>query len=249
MRISLMFAAVLAGCTLLPRSADAQWPPARVQNVKVLPADITIRALVDTMAGFTRALGVRCTYCHVGAESDPLDKYDFVSDSLPAKVNAREMMRMVQVINQDHLGKLAARREPRITVTCATCHRGVREPRPLQQILLAAYDAAGVDSTVAAYQALRQRYYGAAAYDFGEVALADVGNAMVRRGRPADGLRIHLLNVASVPLSTFALRQTAQVQLTMGDTAAAIVSYERALAVNVNDAQSKSALEALKRKP
>src|SRR5689334_7637653 len=100
-----------------------QWPPQRLQNVKVLPQDISIRALVDTMAGFTRALGVRCTYCHVGSENVTLDKYDFVSDSLAPKRKAREMLRMVSAINTDHLAKLPDRRTPAIVVTCATCHR------------------------------------------------------------------------------------------------------------------------------
>jgi hypothetical protein len=238
-----------AAAAATPAVAAAQWPPAKLQNVKVLPQDITIRSLVDTMAGFTRALGVRCTYCHVGSEADPLDKYDFVTDSLATKVKAREMMRMVLAINGDHLAKLASRREPRIVVTCATCHRGVREPRTLQQVLLTAYDAGGVDSTITAYQALRQRYYGGAAYDFGEVALADVGSALERRSKPADALRIHLLNVESVPRSTFALRMTAQTQVLLGDTTAAVASYQKALGINPNDGQSKDALAALKRKP
>src|SRR5882757_4319785 len=104
----------------VPAHAGAQWPPERLKNMKVLPAEIPIRALVDTMAGFTRALGVRCAYCHVGGETTPLEKIDFSSDSLPAKVKAREMLRMVVAINQDHLTKLADRRDPPIVVTCAT---------------------------------------------------------------------------------------------------------------------------------
>jgi tetratricopeptide (TPR) repeat protein len=249
--MKILFAALIClGLAFAPRHSFAQqWPPTKLENVKVLPADIPIRALVDTMAGFTRALGVRCTYCHVGKESDPLDKYDFVSDSLPTKVKAREMMRMVLAINGDHLARLAARREPRITVTCETCHRGITAPRTLQQILLTAYDAAGIDSTIAAYRALRERYYGSSAYDFDEVALGDVGGAVFRKGKPADALRLHLLNVESVPRSTFALRQAAQTQLALRDTAAAIASYEKALVINPNDAQSKAALERLKRRP
>src|SRR5450432_3643321 len=87
----------------VPAYAGAQWPPDRLTNVKVLPADMPIRALVDTMAGFTRALGVRCAYCHVGGETTPFEKIDFSSDSLPAKVKAREMLRMVVANNRDHL--------------------------------------------------------------------------------------------------------------------------------------------------
>jgi hypothetical protein len=206
-------------------------------------------SLVDTMAGFTRALGVRCNYCHVGADGAGLETYDFANDQKATKEKARAMLRMVASINDDHLAKLALRRTPPITVGCATCHHGIAQPRPLQQVLLGAYDAGGFDSLSSAYRALRTRYYGAAAYDFGEVPLADVGSALGRRGNLPDALRTHLLNVEVTPSSTFALRQAAGAQLALGDTAAAITSYERAVALNSNDGQSKRALETLRKKP
>ena len=240
---------IIACVAAAPAVAAAQWPPERLKNVKVLSADISIRSLVDTMAGFTRALGVRCTYCHVGSESVPLDAYDFVSDSLPAKVKAREMLRMVLAINGQHLSQLSDRRDPAIIVTCATCHRGVTQPRPLQQVLLTAYDAAGLDSAESAYRALRQQYYGRAAYDFGEVPLADVASVARARGKLADALRLNKLNVEFSPRSGFALRQTAGVELAMGDTAAAIAALERALGLNPNDSQAKGTLDAVRRKP
>lgn len=88
------------------RSAYAQFPPTKLQNLKVFPKDIAVRALIDTMAGFTRALGVRCTYCHVGEEGQPLSTFDFASDEKPTKTKAREMLRMVGAINTDYLTKL-----------------------------------------------------------------------------------------------------------------------------------------------
>jgi tetratricopeptide (TPR) repeat protein len=228
--------------------AWAQWPPAQLRNLKELPAEITVRALVDTMAGFTRALGVRCTYCHVGREGAPFDSLNFVSDSLATKRKAREMLRMVRAINGDHLAKLAERRQPAIVVTCTTCHRGITQPRTLQDVLLIAYDAGGADSAEAAYRALRRRYYGSAAYNFGEVPLADVAAAVQQRGKLADALRLHALNVEFSPQSGFALRQSAGAQLEVKDTAAAVASLERALALNPNDSQAKAALEVLRKK-
>jgi hypothetical protein len=224
-----------------------QWPPARLENVKVFPGDMPVRALIDTMATFTRALGVRCTYCHEGRESEPLETYDFTSDEKPTKVKAREMLRLVAAINNDHLGKLNDRRDPRIVVTCATCHRGITEPRPLQQVLLNAYDAMGADSAEATYRRLRQRYYGAAAYDFGEVALADVATALRRRGgRAADALRFNLLNTEFTPNSGFAHRQAAEGHIAVADTASAIASLQRALVINTNDTQARQRLETLR---
>jgi hypothetical protein len=241
---------LLVTCLLLavcaPRLGAQQFPPDRLENVKVFPADISVRALLDSMAGFTRALGVRCTYCHVGREDEPLATYDFKTDEKREKAKAREMIRMVAAINGDHLGRLSGRREPAIVVTCATCHRGVTEPRPLQQVLLVAYDRFGVDSAEAAYRRLRARYFGRAAYDFGEVPLADVATALRRRGNPAEALRFNLLNTEFSPNSGFAHRQAAEGHVAVGDTTAAIASLERALAINANDLQARQRLNALR---
>ena len=243
---------ICAAAGAAPGSAGAQagpFPPPATKNLKALPVDIPVRTLIDTMAGFTRALGVRCTYCHLGREGDDLATYDFISDEKPEKVKAREMLRMVSAINGEHLTKLVSRREPRITVTCATCHHGVAQPRPLQQVLLAAYDAAGSDSLESAYKALRQRYYGAAAYDFGEVPLVDVGNAIRARGKLADAVRTYVLNTQVTPNSGFAFRSAAGGQLAAGDTAAAVASLQKALTINPNDSQAKGLLDRVSKKP
>jgi hypothetical protein len=219
-------------------------------NLQVLPKGMPISVLIDTMGRFTRALGVRCSYCHVGPPGAAMADLDFASDDKPEKRKAREMLRMVAAINGDHLARLASRRDPPIVVTCATCHRGVTEPRPLQQVLLAAYDGegGGVDSIEATYRALRDRYYGRSAYDFGEVALVDVADVLRRRGRTADAVRVYLFNTLMVPTSLFALRSAAAGQLVAGDTAGAMTSLERALAINPNDQLSRTQLDRLKAK-
>lgn len=40
------------------------------------------------MRGFTRALGLRCSHCHVGEEGAPLATYDFAADEKPLKARA-----------------------------------------------------------------------------------------------------------------------------------------------------------------
>jgi tetratricopeptide (TPR) repeat protein len=242
MRILIGFMALVAS------TAGAQYPPKALTNLKVLPPDMSVDSLLEVMAGFTRALGVRCTYCHAGRDVQPLDSIDFASDARLAKEKARVMLRMVQAINGDHLTRLATRRTPTASVGCFTCHHGVAVPRTLQQILLGAYAAGGIDSAMASYRTLRTRYYGSAAYDFGEVALVDVANSVRRSGALADALRLYQLNVEMVPTSTFALRSLAGGSLAMGDTTAAIASYERALAINPNDTQSSAALTRLRRR-
>lgn len=239
----------LLTCLVAPRSAHAQFPPQELENLKVFPKDIPVRALIDTMRSFTRALGVRCTYCHVGEENQPLSSYDFPSDEKPTKLKAREMLRMVGAINGEYLTKLASRRTPPVVVACATCHRGVAVPRPIEQVVLTAYDSAGADSAIALYRTLRTRYFGRAAYDFGEVPLVDVAEALHARGKTADALRFYLLNTELIPTSGFAFRSAGLAQLAAGDTAAARASLEKALSINPNDRQVKGLLDRLGTKP
>jgi hypothetical protein len=247
MRAPLVLAVALSAALAVP--AAAQFPPEHPKNLKVLPMDIPVRALLDTMRTFTGALGVRCSFCHVGKEGEPLASYDFAADDKPEKGKARVMMRMVLDIDGQHLPKLATRADPPIVVGCATCHRGVSEPRPLEQVILASYDKEGADSAEARYRALRQRYYGRASYDFSETALAAVSASLVSRGKAGDAVRFSLLNTQMSPTSGFAFRQLSDAQLAAGDTAAAVASLERALSFNPNDPQVKRALDRLKKSP
>jgi len=71
--------------------------------------------------GYSRALGVACTHCHV--------EQDFASDDKRPKRAAREMAVMHKMIN-DQLVKmenLELKPEQRF-VNCSTCHRGAINP-------------------------------------------------------------------------------------------------------------------------
>jgi photosynthetic reaction center cytochrome c subunit len=125
-------AAALAGASVLAQPATTQprqefvWPE-RISNAQVLPADIGAERLRATMVGFARGLGVRCTFCHVGAEGAPLTALDFVSDANPHKNIARGMIRMVRQLNAETLPPIVGPSDqPR--VTCFTCHRGATTP-------------------------------------------------------------------------------------------------------------------------
>ncbi|HEX2164225.1 MAG TPA: c-type cytochrome [Thermoanaerobaculia bacterium] len=144
---------VLLVLALLPALAvEPQAPPdpPPFQNLQVLPDDIPRQELVDTMKGFTRALGVRCNHCHVG-QGDDLSTYDFPSDAKHEKRSARVMMEMVRAINGEYLPRLehdhgehgeahahdhaaghaAEHAAPPASarVTCMTCHRGQPTPQ------------------------------------------------------------------------------------------------------------------------
>ena len=89
----------------LPARAQDQWTwPEKPKNLLVFPKDWSGTRLRPVMIGFTRALGVRCSYCHKGEEGKPLSTYDFASDENPNKDRAREMYRMLGDINE-HLKK------------------------------------------------------------------------------------------------------------------------------------------------
>jgi photosynthetic reaction center cytochrome c subunit len=124
-----------AGAQQTPPPAGGQPPPGGgrgpqppPKNLQVLPKELTRQQVTNIMRGFTRALGVRCPYCHVGEEGADLSTFDFASDEKPTKKSGRVMLQMLEDVNT----KLAAvgdkpEGEPR--VTCYTCHRG--QPKPL----------------------------------------------------------------------------------------------------------------------
>jgi tetratricopeptide (TPR) repeat protein len=184
--------------------AAAQFPPDSFVNLKVLPRDIETRALIDMMAGFTRALGVRCEFCHVGEEGMPLAQFDFPADDKVTKRKARQMLRIVQAINDEYLTDLTDRAEPPVEVRCATCHRGVTEPRPIEDIVVMTFERAGIDSAIARYRELRAEYYGRASYDFGDVPLIDAARAVRRRTTLADAVKLLDLNLEYHPDEPFA---------------------------------------------
>jgi hypothetical protein len=112
-----------------PPSAALSQPPFAIppfKNLKVFPKDIARADLLANMKFFAQSLGVRCTYCHVGEEGKPLATYDFASDAKDHKAIAREMIRLADHINHDHLPKILV--DPEAKVTCYTCHRGSTKP-------------------------------------------------------------------------------------------------------------------------
>lgn len=80
------------------------------------------------MRNVTIGLGVRCQFCHIGEEGQPLAQFDFASDQKRTKVIARQMMRMMQEVNRrlDSLPQRGAPPRwaaPRVTAeSAARCH-------------------------------------------------------------------------------------------------------------------------------
>ena len=238
---SLLLPVLLAG----PTPAHSQLPD-EFTNLQVLPEDMPPRQLVGVMRGFSVGLGVRCWYCHVGEEGQPLSEYDFASDDKPEKRKARFMLEMSMQLNDDILpgiAEFAERAEPGLRVQCVTCHRGVPLPRQIQDIVTQTAAADGVDAAIAEYRALRERHYGTAAYDFGEQPLIDAAGEL--SDDPAAALAVFDLALEHFPESIQALVGSAQVHQVQGDADAARAALLRAQEIQPNNPQIMRMLERL----
>jgi cytochrome c len=137
-RLALLFAVVFAGVSIARLDTQAQrpqWTPAPPTNLQVLPKDIPLKQLIQTMRAFTQGLGVRCQHCHVykGSDPDDLTTFDFASDDKESKKTARAMIRMATAINTDYLKDIGeARPAGELKVTCYTCHRGETKPATIR---------------------------------------------------------------------------------------------------------------------
>jgi tetratricopeptide (TPR) repeat protein len=227
-------------------SATAQdswnWPE-KGKNFQVFPKDFPAKKLSAVMKGFTRALGVRCTYCHVGQEGKPLSTYDFASDEKPNKTRAREMYRMLGDIN-DHLKKIEPSGDKRVNMWCQTCHQGRSRPLTLEEELGEAYRKAGVSGAIARYRELRERYYGKGGYNFGEDSLRAFGQELLALRDTEGALAVWHLNATQFPQSGNVWNSLAEGYMAAGKKTLAEIYYRKALEL---DPENEDALEELRK--
>jgi len=218
------------------------WPDS-AENLKELPEDFNGQQLRAVMMGFVGALGVRCSYCHVGEDGQPLSTFDFPSDDNPKKDISREMLRLLGSVN-DHLDEIREDNDEAVNMWCHTCHRGLAIPRTLGEELALVYDKAGIDSAITKYHELRGEYYGKGSYDFGEGSLVDVGFEWLEEDQDA-AIALLLLNVDQYPESIWANGALANAYQTIGKNDLAIKYYEKALALDPENPRIKAMLERL----
>lgn len=234
------------GCSIPGMARAQQWEwPDRGENLQVLPEDTPPERLGAIMRGFTRALGVRCSYCHVGEEGQPLSTYDFASDSIPQKDIARTMYRMLGVIN-DTLATIDASGPRPVNMWCHTCHRGRPRPTTLDEELAEIHAEEGIDATVAAYRALRERFYGRGAFDFGENALNTLGYGLLDDGKAADAVAIFQLNVEQFPQSANAWDSLGEGYLAAGDSMRSAEAYEKSLELDPENENARQKLTEIR---
>ncbi len=230
-------------CGLLVSGAGAGVPDT-FHNLKVLPQDIGKRDLVGVMKGFSDALGVNCTSCHVQVVPGDFDSIDWDSDKLEKKEIARGMMRMVQEINSNLLP--AATHENDFTVRCVTCHHGVETPLALDRVLLEVIQEKDVATGIARYRELRAEYYGSGAYNFTASSLATVAEVLAQSQGDMDGARAIInLNIEMNPDDAGSYLMLAQLDIMAGAKDAALANVKKAVALDPDSGYARRLLEQL----
>ena len=243
---------VLSALVILLGMGLALAGPARAQipdeftNLKILPKDIAKQDLVRIMRGFTAALGVRCSGCHVpGDNPNSLDGFDFASDEPEQKAVARAMLQMVNEINTKLLP--ATGREDVAEVRCITCHHGLQKPATINDVLLKKIDKDGVEAARVEYRQLRDTYYGTAAYDFTAGPLGEVAETLAESRQDVDGaIQIAMLALEFEPDNAMNHLMLGQLYSHKGDKEAAIKSLEKALELDPENRWAQRTLEQVK---
>src|SRR5216110_3316055 len=240
--VAFLIAAFTAPAVVLAQ-APGHFPPDSLINVKVIPKSTPVMQVVGMMRNFTGALGVRCPFCHVGQEGQPLGQFDFAKDEKRTKLTARQMMRMVEEINH-RLDTLPEHEKmtSHVEVTCNTCHRGVSRPMPLEQLIMETAQMSGADSATRAYRALRDRYYGRDSYDFGEPSLNIAAFRLARAGKFDEALALLKLNEEYFPKSSGMYVFRGNVLLMRADTNGAAEAYREAVRRDTTNNEAKGRL-------
>ena len=220
--------ALIFGVTGIVRADDDDEKP---KNLKVLDTTISHDDLINLMDQFTVALGVKCGFCHARTEGPNGRDWDWASDKMPAKLTARDMLRLTNAINGDYLAKMNDLDTPRVRVECVTCHRGQSVPVLIQDLLKRAYTSGGFMALDSVYRDLRGHYYGSHTFDFGDPMLVHLAMELSEES-DSTALQILALNREFNQKSAFNEWATGQIYLELKDTVEAVTSLEKAVAID-----------------
>ncbi len=173
--------------------------PDKFENLEIYPKDISRRQLVGAMRNIAGALGVGCKHCHVGESVMTLDNYDFASDEKETKKTAREMMRMVNELNDGFF------KERQSSISCDTCHHGVKQPRSLINVMMDTISDKGIEAGIAEYRDLHASLYGSDSYDFRAATLSNVARRLANQQKQEEAFQLHQLNLEMYPNDALSL--------------------------------------------
>jgi photosynthetic reaction center cytochrome c subunit len=222
-----------------------KWTP---QNLQYFPKDIKQEQIVQRMREFSFALGVRCQYCHAGGDGVSLEGVNFGSDEKPTKLKARAMLRMVDQINGPVLAALPTRAEPKVTVDCVTCHRGLPLPKTLQTTLLEIVNKDGAAAATARYRELRTNQTLTGRWNFGEWEINELARRLRDVGNLEAAIAILEMNGEFNPKSAEIDFYLGEMHLARGEKDKALSRYRAALEKAPNHAPAKARIAELEKK-
>ncbi len=223
---------VLVSIGILAVAANAQIPMEvyrNPKNLQVLSPDTSPEELRDTMFSIGQQVGLRCAKCHDFEPDTPFAERDYASDEKELKRVAREMMQMIGGINE---AVSAIDRDPdhkAISVQCVTCHRGVNQPRQIEEIFYTAVEENGLSSAIEQYSELRDSWYATGAYDFSAWRLGGIAQSIFDDGDTEGGMQIHALNLQLNRSDGSVYFHRAESYEKQGQIEDAIADFERAL--------------------
>lgn len=218
------------------------------KNLKVLPQDMSREQVTAIMRGFTGALGVRCTHCHVGQEGSP-QSMDYAADDKDEKLTAREMLKMVRTINTDYV-RMASGGDAKADVRCETCHRGRTEPpQPLADILVETASTQGADAAIAKYTQMRSESLEAGQYDFRERTLVGAARRLQEQNASDEAVALLKASIELFPNSADVVASLGMVLLQRGDRGGAQAQFNRALQLDPKNAMAQQGLRRLQGGP
>ena len=240
----LLAAAIIFSITR--ESKAQQWRDEKPTNLKVLPKNTSGQEVRTIMDGFTRALGVKCNYCHEDSKAANFGPMDFASDAKKEKLVARTMITMVNNINSIQLKKSRDIESDIGEVACVTCHRGAVHIDMIEDILFRTYKHGGLEAAFNRYDELKKKYSGGFTYDFRDHTLLSFSSKVSDDGNAADALTIVLKNCELFPDSSPSFTFLGNLYLKSGDNEKAISNFEKAVQLDPNNRFVAGQLKKLK---